>query len=87
MLFSIFGYTVTDMNIQTKKDELIQWLTSLTDVTVIDALMKLREHGVQAWWDELSDEEKRSIEEGIKDAGSGKLESHVEARKLYEKWL
>jgi len=49
--------------------------------------MKLRESEKIDWWEEISKEEIKSIEEGIKDADSGKLKSHSEARKLYEKWL
>ena len=49
--------------------------------------MKLRESEKTEWWEEISKDEIKSIEEGIKDADSGKLKSHSEARNLYEKWL
>lgn len=49
--------------------------------------MKLRESERTDWWNEISKEEKNSIEMGIRDANSGKLKSHLEAKKLYEKWL
>ena len=38
-------------------------------------------------WSNLSEDERKSIEQGILDADSGKLNPHSEARKLYEKWL
>ncbi|MFT5724301.1 MAG: hypothetical protein ACI9JN_001419 [Bacteroidia bacterium] len=85
LLCIIFGYTVLGMNIQTKKIELIQWLSSLTDVDVINEIMKLRENGARDWWFELSNEDRSSIEQGLEDADSGKLKPHSEARKLYEK--
>ncbi len=76
-----------DTNIQNKKIELIQWLTTLNDESVIEKIMKLRESEKIDWWEEISKEEIKSIEDGIKEADSGKLQSHSEARKLYEKWL
>ena len=76
-----------DINIQNKKIELIQWLSTLNDESIIEKIMKLRESEKIEWWEEISKEEIKSIEEGIKDADSGKLQSHSEARKLYEKWL
>ena len=75
------------INIQNKKIELIQWLSTLNDESIIEKLMKLRESEKADWWREISKEEKNSIEKGIKDADSGKLKSHSEAKKLYEKWL
>jgi len=75
------------INIQNKKIELIQWLSTLNDESTIEKLMKLRESEKTDWWQEISKEEKKSIEKGIKDADSGKLKSHSEAKKLYEKWL
>ena len=75
------------MNIQTKKIELIQWISSLNDVDIIDEIMKLRENGVRDWWFELSQEERTSLEKGISDADAGNLKSHSEARKLYERFI
>ncbi len=76
-----------DINIQNKKIELIQWLSTLNDESIIEKIMKLRENEKTDWWKEISKEERKSIEKGIQDADSGKLKSHSEAKKLYEKWL
>jgi len=75
------------LNIQNKKVELIQWLTTLNDETIIQQLMDLRNSHIKNWWDDLSKAEMRSIEKGIQDADNGKLVSHSEARKVYEKYL
>ncbi|UAM97864.1 hypothetical protein K8354_16485 [Polaribacter litorisediminis] len=76
-----------DTNLQHKKIELIQWLSTLEDHSLIDKLMKLRKKEKSGWWDEISIEEQKSIEKGIQDANEGKLTSHVNVRKIYEKWL
>lgn len=66
-----------DVNLQNKKIELIQWLSTLNDESIIEKLMKLRESEKTDWWKEISKEEKNSIEQGIKDADSGKLKPHL----------
>ena len=76
-----------DFNIETKKLALIQWLTSLNDVSMIDKILELKNKESKDWWNEISDEEKESIEKGLSDAESGKLKPHSEIRKKYEKWL
>ncbi|WZL88510.1 hypothetical protein VS868_12990 [Salinimicrobium sp. 3283s] len=76
-----------DAEIQNKKIELIQWLSTLDDELIIEKIMKLRKKEKTDWWNEVSKEEKASVQKGIEDADSGNLESQSEARKLYEKWL
>ncbi|MDT3738809.1 MAG: hypothetical protein RO257_04835 [Candidatus Kapabacteria bacterium] len=77
------------MNIQAldNKIELIQWLSSIEDSIIIEKLMKFRKEESSDWWNEISVEEKESIEKGIRDADNGKLKPHSTARKIYEKWL
>ena len=76
-----------DINLQNKKMELIQWLSTLNDQSLIDKLMKLRNKERTDWWNEISNAEKKSIEIGIQDADNGKLTSHTNVKKVYEKWL
>jgi predicted transcriptional regulator len=67
--------------------ELIQWLSSIEDSSIIEKIMELRKKENKDWWDSISENEKKAIESGLKDADSGKLNPHSNARKLYEKWL
>jgi len=76
-----------ELNIQNSKIELIQWLTTLNDKSMITKLMEIRKNQTANFWNELSEEEKESIQKGIADADVGKLNNHSEAKKLYEKWL
>ena len=75
------------IDLENKKIELIQWLSTLDNEIIIDKLMKLRESEEADWWNEISEGEKESIEKGIEDADSGNLKPQSEVRKLYEKWL
>ncbi|AUC22706.1 hypothetical protein BTO15_11675 [Polaribacter sejongensis] len=76
-----------DINLQNKKIELIQWLSTLNDVSLIDKLIKIREKEKTDWWNEISVAERESIKKGLLDAENGKLTSHSNAKKIYEKWL
>ena len=76
-----------EVNIQNAKIDLIQWLTTIEDSSIIQKIMELRNAEKEDWWNEISDYKKKSIELGIYDADNGKMRPHSEARKVYEKWL
>lgn len=76
-----------EINIQNAKIELIQWLTTLEDSSLIQKIMDLRKNESKDWWDEISDAEKKSIETGLSDADNGKLKPNSDAEKIYGKWL
>jgi len=76
-----------EANIQNIKIELIQWLTTVDDKSLIQKILDIRINQTKDWWKTISHAEKTSIEQGISDADNGKLNSHSEARKIYEKWL
>ena len=77
------------MNTQTlnEKLELIQWLSTLEDASIIKKLIQFRKEETKDWWNSISEEEKRSIEKGIAEADNEELKPHSEARQLYRKWL
>ncbi len=76
-----------EANIQNIKIELIQWLTTLEDSSIIQKILDLRKNNTNDWWEELSKEERKSIEQGLSDAEEGKFVPQSEVRKVYEKWL
>jgi hypothetical protein len=75
------------LDLLNKKLELIQWLSTVEDSTILEEIMDLRKRQNKDWWNSISEIEKEGIEKGLKDAESGKLNPHSRARKLYEKWL
>jgi len=76
-----------DASIENKKIELIQWLSTLNDKSLIDKIMRLRKKEKTDWWNEISTDEKKSIEKGIQDADNGKLTSHSTVKNIYGKWI
>ena len=73
------------MNIQAKKYQLIEWITSIQDTNLIIKLEKIA--GESDWWDKISDTEKQSVERGLKDLEEGRCSDHSEVKKLYERFL
>ncbi len=76
-----------NISLENKKIELIQWLSTLNDKSLIDKLMKLREKEKTDWWNEISANERESIQKGIQDADNRKLTSHSNVKEIYEKWI
>jgi len=76
-----------EMNLQTTKLELIQWLSTIDDPGIIKKVQAIRDDEKEDWWDNLSAIEKESINKGIEDADAGNLKDHDQARKIYDKWL
>ena len=77
------------MNIQAEKLSLIEWILKLQNKSVIAKLKRIQEEhiGSEDWWNELSKEEKESIERGLKDIEEGRIHSHESVRKVYGKYL
>ncbi|WP_202912348.1 hypothetical protein [Sphingobacterium olei] len=61
-----------DAKLLDKKIELIQWLSTLEDSLIIEKLATFRKEETKDWWDNVSDEEKVSIAQGIANADNKK---------------
>ena len=76
-----------ELDIKNAKIELIQWLTTLEDKSIIKKVIELRKSESKDWWNNISESEKKSINKGISQADNGDLKPHSEVKKIYEKWL
>ena len=78
----------SNLTTQSKKIELIQWLSTTEDSNVLDKVLDLMiSERKKDWWSTTSILEKKSIESGITDADNGKLNPHSKAREIYGKWV
>jgi predicted transcriptional regulator len=77
------------MDIQAEKLRLIEWISRINDKSLIAKLKKMQSDyiGSTDWWDELNQEEKDSIERGLKDIEEGRVHSHETVQKIYGKYL
>ncbi len=60
------------MDIQTEKLELIEWLSKLSDTSTIKEIKEIRKEREADWWDSLSKAQKEDIEAGLSDLESGR---------------
>lgn len=76
----------TDLQIQNKKLELIQWLSTIEDLNFLEKISEfISRENKKDWADQISDTERQSIEKGIAQADAGKLNPHSKAREIYRK--
>lgn len=54
-------------------------------VKMIHAMLEVEQES--DWWDELSEEAKASIDQGLKDVQAGRVIPHDVVMKKYRKWL
>ena len=77
-----------NLQIQNKKLELIQWLSTIEDLNFLEKISEfISRENKKDWADQISDTERQSIEKGIAQANAGKLNPHSKAREIYGKWL
>lgn len=50
-----------DLNIQNKKLELIQWVSSLNDISILEKITELRKQESKDWWLSISELEKNRL--------------------------
>ncbi|MBN1924555.1 MAG: hypothetical protein JW798_01860, partial [Prolixibacteraceae bacterium] len=68
-----------DINLDTRKINLINWISSIEDADIIDKMEKLKKEKTD-WWDTLKSEDKQAIEEGIAQLDRGEFLSHSQVR-------
>ena len=78
----------TELEIQNKKLELIQWLSTIKDLNFLEKISDLiSREKKKDWFSEIFDAEKEAIQQGIAQADANNLNPHAKAREIYERWL
>ena len=76
-----------EKSLEKEKIDLIQWVTKLKDPKMIHKLIDLRQNQSKNWCYEITEDERKSINNGIAEADNEVLKPHSEAKKIYQKWL
>ena len=72
------------MSKEALKLELIKWLSELDDSETIEYLRIVKEScTTDDWWNDLTEEQKQSIDRGIEDIENGRVTSHEDVVKKY----
>ena len=78
------------MNISAEKLDIIQRICEIQDNDLIDLIKNIitvPNASKSDWWSQITHEEIESINRGHDDLQHGKVHSHDQIRKKYEKWL
>ncbi|MDQ3022603.1 MAG: hypothetical protein M3R36_18870 [Bacteroidota bacterium] len=76
------------MNLQSEKQSLIEWISKLEDESIIEDIKMFRENSTNSNdWEELTDEQKKSIERGLKDVEEGNVVPYSQVKEKVKKWL
>ncbi len=67
------------MNIETRKISLINWLSRLSDEKLISKIESLQQQETD-WWNTISEDERKAIDEGIAQLERGEYYTHEEVR-------
>lgn len=74
------------MNLQTEKLEIVRMLLSTNDQSLIREVKALFRSRQADWWDEVDEQQKQVILEGLAQADRGQTVPHQEAVKMFGKW-
>ena len=75
------------MSIATTKLELAKKLIDTDDVSIINHIKAIFETRTDNWFDELNEDVKVLVKQGISEAEKGEGKSHSEVMKDLKKWL
>lgn len=74
------------MNIETTKLELMHLLLQTQKESLLKKLKAVFEEEQSDWWDEISENEQKEIELGLKQADNNELTDNTEVMKRFDKW-
>jgi hypothetical protein len=72
------------MNIEAQKVRLIEHIVQVDDPSVIDQINAILEQGEHDFYDELTDEQRTSVRQGLAQVASDETIPHTEVKKLYQ---
>ena len=74
------------MNLETRKINLINWISSLQEADLIDKMEAIQKENAD-WWDTINNKDKQAIEEGLVQLDKGEFLTRSQVRaKVKEKY-
>lgn len=76
--------SASELNIKHARIRIMELLAETSNPLVLQRIQSILENSHQDWWDEIGDDEKAEIEEGLKQADNGDLTAHESVMAKYE---
>ena len=67
------------MNLNSRKSNLVNWISNLNDENVVSRLEYIQKEG-NNWWDNIAEVDKKAIDEGIAQLDRGEYLTETEVR-------
>jgi len=67
------------MNLETRKINLINWISTIQEDSILEKVEKIQKEKTD-WWDNISDKDKKAINEGIEQLDKGEHLTHLQVR-------
>ncbi len=74
-----FVRNIKAMNLETRKINLINWISAIQENYVLEQLESLQKEK-KDWWDTISDIDKRAINEGLEQLARGEYLTHSQVK-------
>jgi len=74
------------MNIETTKIELMHLLLQTQKESVLEKIKSIFEKEQTDWWNDLNEEEKKEMKEGLSQADNGDYISNESVMNSFDKW-
>jgi len=72
-------HKVIAMSLETRKKELINWISSLKEESIVSRVEEIQ-HEKEDWWETLSEKDKSAINNGLEQLDSEEFISHSQVR-------
>jgi len=67
------------MNLESRKINLINWISTIQEEDILNKVEKIQRDNVD-WWDTISDEDKKAINEGVEQLDRGEYLTRSQVR-------
>lgn len=75
------------MDLQAEKIRLIEWIAGLNDAVTLQEFIELKKQKEEDWWDQIDEQERVEILEGLSEASSDQTTPHDQVMSKYKQWL
>ena len=72
------------MKLETRKINLINWISTIQEENILEKVEKIQKEKTD-WWDTLSDNDKKAINEGVSQLDKGEYLTHAQVRSKIKK--
>ncbi len=80
-MLSLRKANLRNMDIRAEKLSLLEWLAGLNDPKILEEFITLKKSKEVDWWDEISEEERSAIDEGLTQLNRGESIPHEQVMK------